>query len=236
MLGLPASTVPILPHPAPLATDRPPYRIYRSRRPAPDCRASSTKAMGGPYAVVPICSGVGRCLHPSDVRPNPALGDFYYVPMHHRGLRTTSRPDMLAAFRFPPSCHADPKAPSDCQVYRPVYLPGSYVGPVIGVDHAPHCTAVLDGPYWVVIWVAHLERNPADPWVPIRRGLHILRPVSWQQVREARLTSASPDGPTTLRWHHQFLDLWDYSGQLGMHHVTLPQADTPPRFLLSGQA
>ena len=107
---------------------------------------------------------------------------------------------------------------------------------LLGVDHAPHCTAVLDGPNWVVIWVARLEHNPADPWVPIRRGLHILRPVSWQRVREARLASAYPDGPTTLWWHHQFLHLWDYSGQLGMHHVAVPQADTPPRFLLSGQA
>ena len=169
----------------------------------------------------------GRCLHPDDVRPNPTLGSYYYVPYNHSGERTGPDLHMLVAYRFPPSIHFRPGVPAAYRIPYPTFAPGSYIGPVVGVDHSSLTASVLIDNHWVTIWSCHPEPQPTGP--PLLFGTHHLRPVPASQLGVTGHFQWEP-------WDHPFQDLWFYTRDIGISHVVEPGRHAPPRFLLTGPA
>ena len=102
----------------------------------------------------------GSCARPDDVRPNPSLGSYYYIPHCHTGVRVLPNLDLLAAYRFPPSVYCQPQdshdTPAMYRFPRPMFTPGTSIGPVVGVDHCRLATSVLIRSHWVVIWTCRM--------------------------------------------------------------------------------
>ena len=72
-----------------------------------------------------------------DVRPNPEVGTFYYIPPGHSGHRTGPDMSFAVAYRGPPSFHVRPEVPGAWSAPQCIYAPRSCVGPAIGIDHSP---------------------------------------------------------------------------------------------------
>ena len=176
----------------------------------------------------------GRCLNPDDVRPNPALGTYYYVPHNHSGERTGPDMRLLVAYRFPPSMHFLPQAPPEYRRPYPTFMPDSYIGPVVGVDQTRLSTSALINNRWVTVWSCHPHPQPAGP--PLLIGTHHLRPArvganpSWSSRLSAHIR------PVHDPWDHPYQDLWVFNGELGLGHIVAPGRHIPPRFLLTGAA
>ena len=176
----------------------------------------------------------GRCLHPDDVRPNPTLGTFYYVPFDHSGERTGPDMRLLVAYRFPPSMHFLPDVSAEYRRPYPTFLPDSYIGPVVGVDHTRLSTAVLINNRWVTVWSCHPYPQPTGP--PLLVGTHHLRPIAASISPTWSGSAAAHVRPVHDPWDHPFQDLWIFNGELGLSHVVSPGHHVPPRFLLTGAA
>ena len=170
----------------------------------------------------------GHCLHPNDVRPNPPLGTYYYVPHDHTGERIGPHLHMLAAYRFPPTAHFVPGMSTAYRTLYPTFQPDSYIGPVVGIDHSDRSTAVLINNHWVIVWSSQPEPQPGGP--PFLLGTHHIRPVS------AAHFAPSWSHPAHEPWDHPFQDLWLYTPDLGISHLAAPGRYSPPRFLLTGAA
>ena len=165
----------------------------------------------------------GRCPDPANVRPNPPLGTFLYVPLHHDGERTEPNPDMLAARRFPPSCYDRLLEPTALRSPYPAFAPNSHIGPVVGVDHTPSLTAVLIHQHWVTIWTCRPAAPPERPTPTM--GIHHLRPLP-----------VPVPARSICVWDQPFPDLWPMDSDFGISHVSAPGRYHPPRFLLTGAA
>ena len=174
----------------------------------------------------------GRSPHPANVRPNPTLGTYYYVPRDHLGYRTLPDIQMLAAYRFPPSTFLDPARAPVHRTLCPAFSPDTYIGPVVGVDHTPSSTSVLIQRFWVTVW----ECRPAAP--PLRpaptEGVHFFRPVARCYTRAWEDAWDQPE--CYGFWDQPFHDLRSLSPYLGISHVSHPGRYYPPRFLLTGAA
>ena len=170
----------------------------------------------------------GRCPDPDNVRPNPPLGTYYHVPLDHEGERTGPNPHMLAAYRFPPSTHYMPDRSSAYLTPYPAFFPGSYIGPVVGVDHTPTRTAVLINQHWVTVWTCRPAAPPALPAPTL--GIHHLRPAPAALVRSWAPTNQDP-------WDPPFHALSVLSPDLGISHVSAPGTrHSLPQFLITGAA
>ena len=178
----------------------------------------------------------GRCVNPDSVRPNPTLGTYYLVPSpsleHHNLSGVYSGPacPMLVSFSHPPSSHRRPDRPRNP---TPTFRPGTIIGPVAGVDHAPACTAVLVHQRWVIVWTG--RRTTTTQGVSRVTGFHWLRPIPLPLLRRythSHLFPFHPTNPDNLP--HPFVDLWHYARELGLSHVSYLSLDSRPKFLLTG--
>ena len=167
---------------------------------------------------------------PDSVRPNPALGAYYYIPYDHAGPRTSPDRANLAVFTHPPSVHFLTGAPPDFRRLHAFFRPDTVIGPVVGVDHTDRYTSVLIAGYWAIIWCCRVVRPYHG--APYRMGGPTIFPVTWQEVQ--RLCAMWGVPPPLVRWHHPFPELVRYAAQLGLTHFTVPDGATPPRFLLTG--
>ena len=170
-----------------------------------------------------------------DVRPNPDIGAFYYIPPGHSGHRTGPDLSFAVAYRGPPSLHDQPETPDSWCVPHPIYAPHSCVGPVIGVDHSKLSTAVLIGSHWLVIWSATEVRNRYGH-VTHCKGQHYFLPryIAIPHVREGPVERA-----VDRDWHLPFSELWMLDMELGLGHMEMPIRLPPPpvpRYLLTGPA
>ena len=176
----------------------------------------------------PAPRSAGDSTRPDFVRPNPTLGAFFYIPHDHAGPRTSPDLTYLAAYTHPPSLHSVPGAPPDFRRPHVAFRPDTCIGPVVGVDHTPRCTAVLIAGYWVIIWRSRY-------WVDYHRlaGPTIF-PITWQGVLQYCTQRGLPR--PLVRWHHPFPELARFASRLGVSHYTEPDGATPPRFLLTGHS
>ena len=97
----------------------------------------------------------GRCAHPDNVRPNPTLGSYYYIPYGHTGDRAMPDRHLLAAYRYPPSVFYRPEDSYGVspmfRIPRPMFSPRTSIGPVVGIDHCCRATSVLIHSHLVIV-------------------------------------------------------------------------------------
>ena len=166
-----------------------------------------------------------------DVRPNPELGTFYYIPAGHSGHRTGPDLSYAVAYRTPPSCHEDMDTPDAWRAPFPIFAPRSCIGPVIGVDHAKLSTAILVYSHWLVIWAATSVRD-RDGCLSHYRGQHYFRPC-------APAVQPTFDGTAITDWRTPFQELWPLDMHLGIGHMQVPirlRPEPAPRYLITGAA
>ena len=170
-----------------------------------------------------------------DVRPNPTVGAFYYIPVGHSGHRTGPDMSFAVAYRTPPSFHDRPETPDSWRIPYPIFAPHTCVGPVMGVDHSKLSTAVLVCNHWLVIWGATVVRNRHGS-VTHHKGLQFFYTVSAMTL-PASVRHASIE--VFREWRPPFPELWSLDMQLGLGHMELPIRLQPPlvlRYLLTGSA
>ena len=171
-------------------------------------------------------TGAPPRLNQAAIRPNPTLGQCYYVPEDPTGARGDFRHNMLVAYRFPPSIRHMPDSPASRRLPVPAFWPDSVIGPVVGVDHTITGTDVLINGLWVTIWSRPPPRRPRAPGPAIGAMLLLPTRASYLQIP-----------PTwTEGWDHPFQDLWPYTADLGISHLAAQGRHLPPRFLLTGAA
>ena len=169
-----------------------------------------------------------------DVRPNPCLGAFYWIPPGHSGHRTGPDLSMAVGYLFPPSTHCDPDTPDSWRIPYPLYAPGEIIGPVIGVDHSKLSMAVLIANHWIVVWSAYAVWQQG--FLSHYQGLHHYYP-DLPQCKARRDIWLSDNLGVPFR--DPFHDLWPLAEYLGLSHIYLStdhHIPALPRFLISGDA